>query len=190
MSLVMCRKLETLFLEESTIDEKENDEWISELATSNSVLETLNFFLTDLRASPEYLTLLVRNCQRLKTLKISECFMPDLVSLFRTAQTVQEFAGGSFEEQGQPVASRNYANYYFPPSLHRLSLLYMGTNEMQILFPYAAALKKLDLQFTFLSTEEHCQIVQRCPNLETLEVFCNILVDALYLSCFISCKLH
>jgi coronatine-insensitive protein 1 len=29
----MCRKLETLFLEESTIDEKENDEWIRELAT-------------------------------------------------------------------------------------------------------------------------------------------------------------
>jgi coronatine-insensitive protein 1 len=54
----------------------------------------------------------------------------------------------------------------------------MGTNEMQILFPYAAALKKLDLQFTFLSTEEHCQIVQRCPNLETLEVFWNILEDA------------
>ncbi|PWZ55068.1 Coronatine-insensitive 2 [Zea mays] len=165
-----CRKLETLFLEESMMDEKENDEWIRELATSNSVLETLNFFQTDLRASPEYLTLLVRNCQRLKTLKISECFMPDLVSLFRTAQTLQEFAGGSFEDQGQPVAGRNYENYYFPPLLHRLSLLYMGTNEMQILFPYAAALKKLDLQFTFLSTEDHCQIVQRCPNLETLEV--------------------
>lgn len=170
MSVFMCRKLETLFLEESTIDEKGNDEWIRELATNNSVLETLNFFLTDLRASPEYLTLLVRNCQRLKTLKISECFMPDLTGLFRTAQTLQEFAGGSFEEPG-PVVNRSYENYYFPPSLHRLGLLYMGPNEMQILFPYSAALKKLDLQFTFLNTEDHCQIVQRCPNLEVLEVF-------------------
>ncbi|KAL6649637.1 hypothetical protein ACP70R_013861 [Stipagrostis hirtigluma subsp. patula] len=165
-----CKKLETLFLEESLIAEKENDEWIRELARHNTVLETLNFFLTDLRASPEYLTLLVRSCQRLKTLKISECLMPDLINLFRTAQSLQEFAGGSFDDQGQALENRNYENFYFPPLLHRLGLLYMGTNELQILFPYAAALKKLDLQFTFLSTEDHCQIVQRCPNLEILEV--------------------
>ncbi|XP_062210698.1 coronatine-insensitive protein homolog 2 isoform X1 [Phragmites australis] len=165
-----CKKLETLFLEESTIAEKENDEWIRELAANNSVLETLNFFLTDLSASPEYLTLLVRSCQRLETLKISECLMPDLITLFRTAQTLQDFAGGSFDDEDHAAERRNYESYYFPPSLHRLCLLYMGPNEMQILFPYAAALKKLDLQFTFLSTEDHCQIVQRCPNLETLEV--------------------
>uniref|UniRef100_A0A0D9Z535 Coronatine-insensitive protein 1 n=1 Tax=Oryza glumipatula TaxID=40148 RepID=A0A0D9Z535_9ORYZ len=165
-----CKKLETLFLEDSIIAEKENDEWIRELATNNNVLETLNFFLTDLRASPAYLTLLVRNCRRLKVLKISECFMLDLVDLFRTAEILQDFAGGSFDDQGQVEESRNYENYYFPPSLLRLSLLYMGTKEMQVLFPYGAALKKLDLQFTFLSTEDHCQLVQRCPNLEILEV--------------------
>jgi len=102
--------------------------------------------------------------------------MPDLTGLFRIAQTLQEFAGGSFEEPDQQVVNRNYENYYFPPSLHRLSLLYMGTNDLQILFPYSAALKKLDLQFAFLNTEDHCQIVQRCPNLETLEVFRIIVV--------------
>ncbi|KAL5208970.1 hypothetical protein ABZP36_004593 [Zizania latifolia] len=165
-----CKKLETLFLEDSSIAEKENDEWIRELATNNTVLETLNFFLTDLRASPAYLTLLVRNCRRLKVLKISECFMPDLVDLFRTAEILQDFAGGSFDDQGQAAENRNYENYYFPPLLHRLSLLYMGTDEMQILFPYGSALRKLDLQFAFLSTEDHCQLVQRCPNLEILEV--------------------
>ncbi|KAL5217823.1 hypothetical protein ABZP36_018507 [Zizania latifolia] len=165
-----CKKLEMLFLEDSSIADKENDEWLRELATNNSVIETLNFFLTDLRASPAYLTLLVRNCRRLKVLKISECFMPDLVDLFRTAEILQDFAGGSFDDQGQAAESRNYENYYFPPSLHRLSLLYMGMNEMQVLFPYGAALKKLDLQFAFLSTEDHCQLVQRCPNLEILEV--------------------
>ncbi|VAH89132.1 hypothetical protein VPH35_065151 [Triticum aestivum] len=162
-----CKKLETLFLEESSVAEKENDEWLRELATSNTVLETLNFFLTDLRASPAHLLLLVRNCRRLKTLKISDCFMSDLVDLFRTAETLQDFAGGSFDDQDQ---GGNYANYYFPPSVQHLSLLYMGTNEMQILFPYGATLKKLDLQFTFLTTEDHCQLVQRCPNLEVLEV--------------------
>lgn len=159
-----------MFLEESSIAEQENDEWIRDLATNNHVLETLNFFLTELKASPEYLTLLVRNCRRLKTLKISECLMPDLISLFHSAQTLHEFAGGSFDDQRQAVERTNYENYYFPPSLHGLSLLYMGPHEMQILFPYAARLKKLDLQFTFLSTEDHCQIVQRCPNLEVLEV--------------------
>jgi coronatine-insensitive protein 1 len=172
----MRRKLETLFLEESSIDEKEDDEWIRDLATNNYVLEKLNFFLTELKASPEYLTLLVRNCQRLKTLKISECLMPDLIGLFRATQTLQEFAGGSFDDHGETVENRNYEDCYFPPSLHSLSLLYMGPNEMQILFPYAARLKKLDLQFTFLSTEDHCQIVQRCPNLEVLEVCWKIIV--------------
>jgi coronatine-insensitive protein 1 len=95
----MCRKLETLFLEESSIDEKEYDEWIRDLATSNCVLETLNFFLTELKASQEYLTLLVHNCKRLKNLKISDCVMLDLIDLFRATQTLQEFAGGSFDDQ-------------------------------------------------------------------------------------------
>ncbi|XP_047090058.1 coronatine-insensitive protein homolog 2-like [Lolium rigidum] len=166
-----CKKLDTLLLEESTIAEKENDEWLRELATSNTVLETLNFFLTDIYASPEYLALLVRNCRRLKILKISECSMPQLIDLFRTTETLQEFAGGSFEDYlDQGGQSGNYNNYYFPPSIQRLSFNYMGTNEMQILFPYCAALKKLDLTFTFLTTEDHCQLVQRCPNLEVLEV--------------------
>jgi hypothetical protein len=79
------------------------------------------------------------------------------------------------------VESRKYENYYFPPLLHSLGLLYMGPNEMQILFPYAARLKKLDLQFTFLSTEDHCQIVQHCPNLEVLEV-CWKIILCVYLS--------
>lgn len=106
--------------------------------------------------------------------------MLDLVDLFRTAEILQDFAGGSFDDQGQVEESRNYENYYFPPSLLRLSLLYMGTKEMQVLFPYGAALKKLDLQFTFLSTEDHCQLVQRCPNLEILEVFPGRLVACLF----------
>jgi hypothetical protein len=51
----------------------------------------------------EYHTLLVFHCQMLKTLKVSECFMPNLFCLFRTAQTLQEYAGGFFKEHGQPV---------------------------------------------------------------------------------------
>uniref|UniRef100_A0ACD5TW44 Uncharacterized protein n=1 Tax=Avena sativa TaxID=4498 RepID=A0ACD5TW44_AVESA len=165
-----CKKLETFFLEESSIDEKENVEWLRELATNNTVLETLNFCLTDISVSPAYLALVVRNCRRLKTLKISDCFMSELVDLFRTTDTLQAFAGGNFDELVQGGGNRKYENYYFPPSIQCLSFLYMGTNEMQVLFPYGAALKKLDLQFAFLTTEDHCQLVQRCPNLEVLEV--------------------
>ncbi|CAM0955615.1 unnamed protein product [Alopecurus aequalis] len=162
-----CKKLEVFFVEGCSIGEKENGEWIRELATSgNTVLETLDFFETDISASPADLALLVRNCARLKTLRIGDCcVMSDLIDLFRSTETMQVFAGGSFDEQNQ-----GYEGYCFPPSIWRLSLLFMRTNEMHILFPYAAALNMLDLQYTFLSTEHHCQLLRRCPNLQALVV--------------------
>ncbi|KAK9037091.1 hypothetical protein V6N11_022013 [Hibiscus sabdariffa] len=43
----MCRQLRTLFLEESSIIEKDG-QWLHELAVNNSVLMTLNFYMTDL----------------------------------------------------------------------------------------------------------------------------------------------
>jgi len=53
---------------------------------------------------------------------------------------------------------------------------------MHIIFPFAALLKNLDLQYTFLSTEDHCELIQRCPSLEILKVptilfFCIILIE-------------
>jgi hypothetical protein len=41
------RNLKTLFLEEGSIIESDS-EWLHELALSNTVLETLNFYMTDL----------------------------------------------------------------------------------------------------------------------------------------------
>jgi coronatine-insensitive protein 1 len=49
------------FVEETTIAENENVEWRREMGTSNVVLETLDFFLTDIRASSEYMGLHSRN---------------------------------------------------------------------------------------------------------------------------------
>jgi hypothetical protein len=46
----------------------------------------------------------------------------------------------------------------------------MSKNEMPVIFPYSAMLKKLDLQYTFLTTEDHCQLIAKCPNLLVLEV--------------------
>ncbi|EHA8589526.1 coronatine-insensitive protein [Cocos nucifera] len=162
-----CRCLRTLFLEESSVTENDG-EWLHELAVNNSVLETLNFYMTELRILPQELELLARNCQSLISLKISECDVSDLVGFFRTATALEEFGGGSFNDQEGEI--NRYERISFPPRLCCLGLIYMGMNEMHIIFPFAASLKKLDLQYTFLSTEDHCQLIQRCPNLEILEV--------------------
>ncbi|KAJ6819319.1 coronatine-insensitive protein-like protein 1a-like [Iris pallida] len=162
-----CRSLRTLFLEESTIVEKEG-EWLHELALNNSVLETLNFYMTYLRASWQDLELIAKNCRSLVSLKIAECDISSLVGVFRAAAALEEFGGGSFDDQ---IGELNkYETICFPPKLCHLGLNFMGTNEMPVIFPFAGALKKLDLQFTFLTTEDHCELIQRCPNLETLEV--------------------
>ncbi|CAD5180221.1 unnamed protein product [Musa acuminata subsp. malaccensis] len=162
-----CRCLRTLLLEESSITEN-NDKWIHELAVNNSVLETLNFYMTELRVTPQDLELLAKNCRCLVSLKISECDIYDLVGFFHFATALEEFGGGSFNDQLGEV--NTYKKIQFPPRLCCVGLIYMGKNEMSILFPFAAALKKLDLQYTLLSTEDHCQLIQRCPNLEVLEV--------------------
>ncbi|XP_072968584.1 coronatine-insensitive protein homolog 1b-like [Typha angustifolia] len=161
-----CRCLRTLFLEESSIAGSDDD-WLREFAVNNSALESLNFYMTDLRISPQDLELLARNCRSLTSLKISECDVSDLVGLFQTASALEEFGGGSFDDQRE---GNKYEKVIFPKKLCSLGLIFMGTNQMSMIFPGCAALKRLDLQYTFLSTEDHCQLIQRCPNLEVLEV--------------------
>ncbi|CAA6656748.1 unnamed protein product [Spirodela intermedia] len=152
-----CSCLRTLFLEESSITEKDGD-WLHELAVNNSHLEALNFYMTELRAiSCDDLLLIAKNCRFLTSLKISDCDVLDLVNFFRAATALEE------------GAAHGYQVVRFPPRLCRLGLSFMGTNEMPIIFPFATNLKKLDLQFTFLSTEDHCQLIQKCPALEVLE---------------------
>ncbi|XP_078446990.1 coronatine-insensitive protein homolog 1a-like [Wolffia australiana] len=163
-----CSGLRTLFLEESSISEKDG-KWLHELAISNSNLETLNFFMTELRSiSCDDLVLLAKNCRSLRSLKISDCDVLDLAAFFRAATGLEEFSGGSFNEPGG--AKSKYLTVRFPPKLSHLGLNFMETNEVPIIFPFAANLKRLDLQFTFLSTEDHCLLIQRCPSLEILEV--------------------
>ncbi|KAJ3682671.1 hypothetical protein LUZ60_012898 [Juncus effusus] len=164
-----CKKLETIFLEESVIEDKDGN-WLHELALNNTCLETLNFYLTDLKISPTDLELLARNCKSLTTLKISERNISDLVGFFRNANSLQEFGGGSFDDR-QGTEINKYNHFDFPPSLRCLSLMLMGSEELHVIFPYAGILKKLDLQYAlFLNTEDHCQLIPRCPNLEILEV--------------------
>ncbi|KAF5736597.1 RNI-like superfamily protein [Tripterygium wilfordii] len=166
-----CRQLRTLFLEESSIVENDGD-WLHELAMNNTVLATLNFYMTDLmKFKFEDLELIARNCPSLISVKISDCEILDLLRFFRAAAGLQEFSGGSFSEQPElfDEESNKYSVVSFPPKLLSLGLTYMGTIEMTIIFPFASVLKKLDLLCALLDTEGHCLLIERCPNLEVLE---------------------
>ncbi|KAF9598832.1 hypothetical protein IFM89_031500 [Coptis chinensis] len=158
------RCLRTLFLEESTIEEKDG-EWLHELAVHNTVLETLNFYMTDLsKIRVEDLELIARNCRSLVSIKISDCEFLGLKDFFSSATALEEFAGGSYNEEPS-----TYSAISFPQTLRRLGFSFVGKYEMPIVFPLASLLKKLDLLYSLLDTEDHCQLIQRCPNLEVLE---------------------
>lgn len=154
-----------MFLEESSIKERDGD-WLHELATNNSVLETLNFYMTELiKIKFQDLELIARNCRTLVSVKISDCEILNLVEFFHIAAVLEEFCGASFNDQPE-----KYSAVSLPQRLCRLGLTYLGKNEMPIVFPFASLLKKLDLLYALLDTEDHCMLIQRCPNLEVLEV--------------------
>ena len=154
-------------MEESSIQEKDG-QWLHELARNNTALETLNFYMTEItQVRFEDLELIARNCRSLISVKISDCEILNLVGFFRAAGALEEFCGGSFGFNDQP---EKYAGIALPQNLRNLGLTYMGRSEMPIVFPFANLLKKLDLLYALLHTEDHCTLIQRCPNLEILEV--------------------
>ncbi|GAB4831866.1 Coronatine-insensitive protein 1 [Ancistrocladus abbreviatus] len=177
-----CRNLRTLYMEECNIFERDG-EWLHELAANNTVLETLNFHLTYLeKIKFEDIELIARNCP-LVCLKITECEVPNLINILRSAVTLEEFGGGSFSEQVDPQMHC----LSFPASLHSLCMTYLGKDEMPLLFPFGHLLRKLDLMYALLSTEEHCELLRRCPNLEVLEVR-NVIGDQGLETVSIACK--
>ncbi|KAL0382093.1 UNVERIFIED_CONTAM: Coronatine-insensitive protein 1 [Sesamum calycinum] len=156
---------------------RERREWLHQLALNNTVLEHLNFYTTYLtRVRAGDIELIASRCPSLASIKISDCDISDLTGFFRAAALLEEFGGGSFSESpgraGEIVSNEQlerYASVAFPPRLSRLGLSFLGKAEMPILYPVASKLKKLDLLFALLDTEGHCQLLQRCPNLEFLE---------------------
>ncbi|KAK7287175.1 hypothetical protein RIF29_00276 [Crotalaria pallida] len=159
-----CRNLRVLILEESTIVEHDGD-WLHELALNNNVLETLNFYLTNIaEVKLQDLELLAKNCPNLVAVRITDFEILDLVNFFRYASALEEFCGGAYNEEPE-----QYSAVSLPAKLCGLGLTYIGKNELPIVLKYAAALKKLDLIYAMLDTEDHCILIQRCPNLEVLE---------------------
>lgn len=162
-----CRSLKILMLEESIIEEESGD-WLHELALNNSSLEVLNFYMTGLeKINISDLELIVTNCPSLNSLKVSECDMLDLKNVLKKATALEEFGGGCF---GSSQEHDPFQTIVFPPKLTSLlGLSFMAETELPAVLPRASALKKLDLQYTFLTTENHCQLLGLCTNLEVLE---------------------
>lgn len=166
-----CKKLRTLFLEDSSITAETSGEWLHQLALNNRVLETLNFYMTFLeKISVEDLELLARNCP-LVSVKIGDTDIIHLGNFFRFAPALQEFCGGSVSE-----GFDQYSKITFPVQLNSVGLMYLGESQVRILFPVAHLLKKLDLVYASLNCEGHCDLIRRCPNLEVLETL-NVIGD-------------
>ncbi|XP_047953158.1 coronatine-insensitive protein 1-like [Salvia hispanica] len=171
-----CTNLRNLLLEESSIIEKDG-EWLNEFARNNTVLESLNFYMTDLvKVRSRDLEQIARRCPKLASMKISDCDVSDLIDFFRAAASLEEFCGGSFSEPPGQVGEgvfneqlERYSNVVFPNKLCRLGLTYLGKTELPIVYPVSSRLKKLDLLYALLDTEGHYQLLQKCPNLEILE---------------------
>ncbi|KAG6393516.1 hypothetical protein SASPL_147759 [Salvia splendens] len=178
-----CTNLRSLLLEESSIIEKDGD-WLNEFAMNNTVLESLNFYMTDLvKVRSKDLEQIARRCPKLASMKISDCDVSDLIGFFRAAASLEEFCGGSFSEPPGQVGEgvfneqlERYSNVVFPGKLCRLGLTYLGKTELPIVYPVSSRLKKLDLLYALLDTEGHYQLLQKCPNLEILEVNFNACV--------------
>lgn len=158
-------------------------EWLHQLASTNTVLENLNFYMTELKkVRSEDIELLARRCTSLTSLKISDCDISKLVGIFQAATLLEEFAGGSISEGASAEKLESYSSILFPPKLSRLGLTYLGKEEMPIIYPIASKLKKLDLIYAMLNTEGHCELLRRCPNLEVLEVKYTIFLNFLIIS--------
>ena len=113
--MVSCRQLRTLFLEESIILEKDGD-WLHELATHNSVLETLNFYMIDLaKLKVEDFDLIAKNCKSLISVKINDFEILDLIDFFLVASSLEEFCGGSFPDLPEDDVPDRYSAVTFPP---------------------------------------------------------------------------
>jgi coronatine-insensitive protein 1 len=165
-----CRSLKVLLLEASTIKD-EGGEWLHELALRNSSLEVLNFYETLLDSiDMRDIELIATNCRALTSLRVNECYILDLIGVLEKATELEEFGGGSFvNSEAHALEIDRYQLVKFPSKV--ISLI--GLNFMSglpFILPRACNLKKLDLQFTLLSTENHCELLRLCTNLEVLEV--------------------
>lgn len=91
-----------------------------------------------------------------------------LHKFFKSASKLEEFGGGSFNID--PKETTTYNCVSTKASINGLIYIYGDIYEVLVVYPHCSPLKKLDLQYTFLNTEDLCQLIQKCSNLEVLVV--------------------
>ncbi|KAI5054087.1 hypothetical protein GOP47_0031018 [Adiantum capillus-veneris] len=139
----------------------------------NTSLEMLNIAGIDLQnICTGDLSTLALNCKSLVSLKLNELELEGLPEILSRTTALRELGGvsvGASVDQ-QPKIT-------LPATLTSLvALYYMGVEEgdsivNSIIQPIAAGLRKLDLQYSCLTVDGHCQLLGLCANLEALEVF-------------------
>ncbi|MCO5562001.1 hypothetical protein L7F22_015627 [Adiantum nelumboides] len=167
-----CRSLRELFLEESDMQEH-NGNWLCQLSLQNTSLEMLNIAGIDLQnICPHDVATLASNCKSLASLKLNELELEDLPEILSRTTALRELGGVSV---GANVDQQSKIR--LPVTLTSLvALYYMGVDEgdsivNSIIQPIAAGLRKIDLQYSCLTVDGHCQLLGHCANLEALEVF-------------------
>ncbi|MCO5602529.1 hypothetical protein L7F22_056662 [Adiantum nelumboides] len=166
-----CRALRVLSVEECSLDDH-SGRWLHELSHHNSSLESLNIAGTDLQnVTIDDLATLTSNCKSLTSLKLNELELENLADILKSTTALQELGGVSISDE---LPRKVIA---LPSRLTSLvSLYYMGAEDgdevvNSLIRPIAASLRKIDLQFAFLSVPGHCELLGHCSNLEALEVF-------------------
>ena len=91
--------------------------------------------------------------------------------VLNNSNTLEKFGGGTFNISEDHQTEINMSQMIkFPPKMTSLlGINFMVDAEMPAIFPRDSTLKILDLQYTFFSTKNHCQMAGICPNLEILE---------------------
>eukprot|EP00250_Pteridium_aquilinum_P011409 c20046_g1_i1 orf=300-2018(+) len=166
-----CRALRILSVKECSMEDI-SGKWLHELSLHNSSLELLNIAGTYLQnVCKDDLSALASNCRSLISLKLNDLELENLVEILKRATALRELGGVSVGDQ------HPRGNIALPAGLTALGgLSYMGDEESDeivnsLVQPIAPGLRKIDLQFAFLSVEGHCKLLGHCSNLEALEVF-------------------
>ena len=164
----LFRSLKVLSVEDSEVTDN-SGEWMHALAQYNSVLEVLNFAVLGLDSIDiADLTILVQKCKSLVSLKVGEIEMKELIGVLSKVPNLKELGAGSCNELRDDEGAMPIS---LPTHLTALTGLWaMSDIGLRMVLPIAPNLRKLDLKFTLLSSNAHCELLSHCHVLEELQV--------------------
>ncbi|GJX34824.1 coronatine-insensitive protein 1-like protein [Tanacetum coccineum] len=140
-------------------------EWLHELALRNKCIESFNHYLTPFyKFDYADLALLAKNCREsLVSLKIKGCPRKYVAEVFSYAVNLEEFGGDPYIDEGEEDIGVK-----FPPKMRRVTWRKGNILDITIIRNFGHQLTKLDLRYSRFGSDEHCYLIQKCPNLEEL----------------------